>query len=193
MLPSLLGAQSRSPHSDHRELGGPAHPHGLQPAVPPPQRCLLFSAAACDLSCIVKRTEKRLRKAIRTLRKAAHREQFHLQLSGTDLEVARKSPRASERRTEACGVGQSHVGNQCGEWPVGQHILANKTVYSSTNTKVPKVWPTLPLSGLTPESTLASTPLGSTWWCLLCGLDWELPSTWHRAWLGVALSRCLLN
>ncbi|KAK1335951.1 hypothetical protein QTO34_003751 [Cnephaeus nilssonii] len=69
--------------------------------------------AACDLSCIVKRTEKRLRKAIRTLRKAAHREQFHLQLSGTDLEVARKSPRASERRTEACGVGQSHVGNQC--------------------------------------------------------------------------------
>ncbi|XP_054580723.1 signal peptide, CUB and EGF-like domain-containing protein 2 isoform X5 [Eptesicus fuscus] len=69
--------------------------------------------AACDLSCIVKRTEKRLRKAIRTLRKAAHREQFHLQLSGVDLEVARKSPRASERRTEACGVGQSHVGNQC--------------------------------------------------------------------------------
>ncbi|XP_059564824.1 signal peptide, CUB and EGF-like domain-containing protein 2 isoform X4 [Myotis daubentonii] len=69
--------------------------------------------AACDLSCIVKRTEKRLRKAIRTLRKAAHREQFHLQLSGMDLEVARKSPRVSERRAEACGVGQSHVGNQC--------------------------------------------------------------------------------
>ncbi|XP_036181211.1 signal peptide, CUB and EGF-like domain-containing protein 2 isoform X7 [Myotis myotis] len=69
--------------------------------------------AACDLSCIIKRTEKRLRKAIRTLRKAAHREQFHLQLSGMDLEVARKPPRASERRTEACGVGQSHVGNQC--------------------------------------------------------------------------------
>nr|KAF6343623.1 signal peptide, CUB domain and EGF like domain containing 2 [Pipistrellus kuhlii] len=69
--------------------------------------------AACDLSCVVKRTEKRLRKAVRTLRKAAHREQFHLQLSGTDLEVARKSPRASERRAEACGAGQSHLGNQC--------------------------------------------------------------------------------
>ncbi|KAM8817533.1 signal peptide, CUB and EGF-like domain-containing protein 2 isoform 3-T3 [Rhynchonycteris naso] len=69
--------------------------------------------ASCDLSCIVKRTEKRLRKAIRTLRKAVLREQFHLQLSGMDLEVAKKSPRASERQTESCGVGQSHIGNQC--------------------------------------------------------------------------------
>lgn len=69
--------------------------------------------ASCDLSCIVKRTEKRLRKAIRTLRKAAHREQFHLQLSGVDLEVAKKSPRTSEHRVESCGVGQGHAGNQC--------------------------------------------------------------------------------
>lgn len=78
-----------------------------------------------------------------------------------DLEVARKSPRASERRAEACGVGQSHVGNQCGEWPVGQQVLANKAVYSSTNTKVPEVWPTLALSGLTPENTLAVPSFGN--------------------------------
>ncbi|XP_019511743.1 PREDICTED: signal peptide, CUB and EGF-like domain-containing protein 2 isoform X10 [Hipposideros armiger] len=69
--------------------------------------------ASCDLSCMVKRTEKRLRKAIRTLRKAAHREQFHLQLSGMDHEVAKKSPRTSERRAESCGAGQGHTGNQC--------------------------------------------------------------------------------
>ncbi|XP_006873054.1 PREDICTED: signal peptide, CUB and EGF-like domain-containing protein 2 isoform X2 [Chrysochloris asiatica] len=69
--------------------------------------------ASCDLSCIVKRTEKRLRKAIRTLRKAAHREQFHLQLSGMDLEVAKKSPRTSEHQAESCGVGQGHMENQC--------------------------------------------------------------------------------
>ncbi|VFV23223.1 signal cub and egf-like [Lynx pardinus] len=69
--------------------------------------------ASCDLSCIVKRTEKRLRKAIRALRKAAHREQFHLQLSGMDLEVAKKSPRTSEHRVESCGVGQGHAGHQC--------------------------------------------------------------------------------
>ncbi|XP_053418010.1 signal peptide, CUB and EGF-like domain-containing protein 2 isoform X6 [Nycticebus coucang] len=69
--------------------------------------------ASCDLSCIVKRTEKRLRKAIRTLRKAAHREQFHLQLSGVGLDVAKKPPRTSERRPEPCRVGQGHVENQC--------------------------------------------------------------------------------
>ncbi|KAL2806510.1 signal peptide, CUB and EGF-like domain-containing protein 2 isoform 2 precursor [Daubentonia madagascariensis] len=69
--------------------------------------------ASCDLSCIVKRTEKRLRKAIRTLRKAAHREQFHLHLSGMDLDVAKKPPRASERQAEPCGVGQGHTENQC--------------------------------------------------------------------------------
>ncbi|XP_031315921.2 signal peptide, CUB and EGF-like domain-containing protein 2 isoform X6 [Camelus dromedarius] len=69
--------------------------------------------ASCDLSCIIKRTEKRLRKAARTLRKAVHRERFHLQLSGMDLEVAKKSPRTSEHRVESCRVGQGHVGNQC--------------------------------------------------------------------------------
>ncbi|XP_045413441.1 signal peptide, CUB and EGF-like domain-containing protein 2 isoform X4 [Lemur catta] len=69
--------------------------------------------ASCDLSCIVKRTEKRLRKAIRTLRKAAHREQFHLHLSGLDLDMAKKPPRTSERRAEPCGVGQGHTENQC--------------------------------------------------------------------------------
>ncbi|KAM5223155.1 signal peptide, CUB and EGF-like domain-containing protein 2 isoform 10-T10 [Hipposideros larvatus] len=77
--------------------------------------------ASCDLSCIVKRTEKRLRKAIRTLRKAAHREQFHLQLSGMDHEVAKKSPRTSERRAESCGAGQGHTGNQCGLCRPGEY------------------------------------------------------------------------
>uniref|UniRef100_A0A8C0KFB3 Signal peptide, CUB and EGF-like domain-containing protein 2 n=1 Tax=Canis lupus dingo TaxID=286419 RepID=A0A8C0KFB3_CANLU len=69
--------------------------------------------ASCDLSCTIKRTEKRLRKAIRVLRKAANREHFHLQLSGMELEGANKSPRTSEHQLESCGVGQSHAGNQC--------------------------------------------------------------------------------
>uniref|UniRef100_A0A8C6EH39 Signal peptide, CUB and EGF-like domain-containing protein 2 n=1 Tax=Moschus moschiferus TaxID=68415 RepID=A0A8C6EH39_MOSMO len=79
--------------------------------------------ASCDLSCIVKRTEKRLRKAIRTLRKAAHREQLHLQLSGMNLEVAKKSPRTSERQIESCAMGQDHGGNQCGLCQPGEHSV----------------------------------------------------------------------
>lgn len=121
----------------------------------------LVSVASCDLNCTVKRTEKRLRKAIRTLRKAAHREQFHLQLSGMDLEVAKKSPRASERQTESCGVGQSHIGNHCGEWPAGQDIFANRTVLSSIHTKVTKSLAHPSLSGLTPENTLAMHSSGN--------------------------------
>ncbi|XP_072874635.1 signal peptide, CUB and EGF-like domain-containing protein 2 isoform X4 [Chlorocebus sabaeus] len=77
--------------------------------------------ASCDLSCIVKRTEKRLRKAIRTLRKAVHREQFHLQLSGMNLDMAKKPPRTSERQAESCGVGQGHGENQCGLCQPGEY------------------------------------------------------------------------
>uniref|UniRef100_A0A8C7AUM7 Signal peptide, CUB and EGF-like domain-containing protein 2 n=1 Tax=Neovison vison TaxID=452646 RepID=A0A8C7AUM7_NEOVI len=77
--------------------------------------------ASCDLSCIVKRTEKRLRKAIRALRKAANREQFHLQLSGMDLEEAKKSPRTPEHRMQSCGVGQGRAGNQCGLCQPGEY------------------------------------------------------------------------
>ncbi|XP_040114348.1 signal peptide, CUB and EGF-like domain-containing protein 2 isoform X3 [Oryx dammah] len=76
---------------------------------------------SCDLSCIVKRREKRLRKAIRTLRKAAHREQLHLQLSGVNLEVAKKSPRTSERQIQSCAMGQDHGGNQCGLCQPGEY------------------------------------------------------------------------
>lgn len=64
---------------------------------------------------MVKRSEKRLRKAIRTLKKAAHREQFHLQFSDLDLDVAKKSPRVSEQQEETCRVGQGRGESQCGE------------------------------------------------------------------------------
>lgn len=68
--------------------------------------------------------------------------------------MAKKSPRASERRAEPCGVGQGHTGNQCGEWPAGQDLLADRTVLSSISTKGNQslVHPSLP--GLNPENTL---------------------------------------
>ncbi|XP_052057345.1 signal peptide, CUB and EGF-like domain-containing protein 2 isoform X2 [Apodemus sylvaticus] len=76
--------------------------------------------ASCNLSCMVKRTEKRLRKAIRTLKKAAHREQLHLQLSSVDLDVAKKSSRVSEQQ-ETCGVGQGPEESQCGLCQPGEY------------------------------------------------------------------------
>ncbi|XP_044537753.1 signal peptide, CUB and EGF-like domain-containing protein 2 [Gracilinanus agilis] len=77
--------------------------------------------ASCDLSCVLKKTEKRLRKAIRTLRKTVHREQFHLRLSGLDFEVAKKSHRAPEHLTDPCGLGQEHIKGKCVSCSIGTY------------------------------------------------------------------------
>ncbi|XP_060131743.1 signal peptide, CUB and EGF-like domain-containing protein 2 isoform X3 [Zootoca vivipara] len=74
----------------------------------------------CNLSCARKRTEKRLRKAIRTLRKVINKEQFHIRLSGVNHDVARKSARVLETQ-EACGLGQRHMGNKCASCSVGTY------------------------------------------------------------------------
>ncbi|XP_053142608.1 signal peptide, CUB and EGF-like domain-containing protein 2 isoform X10 [Hemicordylus capensis] len=74
----------------------------------------------CNLSCARKRTEKRLRKAIRTLRKVINKEQFHIRLSGVDHDVTRKSPRAMDTQ-ELCGLGQRHIDNRCAICTVGTY------------------------------------------------------------------------
>ncbi|XP_050192443.1 signal peptide, CUB and EGF-like domain-containing protein 2 isoform X2 [Myiozetetes cayanensis] len=74
----------------------------------------------CDVRCARKKTEKRFRKTIRTLRKTVSRDQFRIRLSGMDHEVARKSLRPSEPQ-QSCGVGQMHLGNRCDQCSPGEH------------------------------------------------------------------------
>ncbi|XP_019407680.1 PREDICTED: signal peptide, CUB and EGF-like domain-containing protein 2 isoform X3 [Crocodylus porosus] len=74
----------------------------------------------CDLRCARKRTEKRLRKTIRTLRKAINKEQFHVRLSGIDHEVVRKSLKLSDS-PEFCSLGQVRVENRCVSCSVGRY------------------------------------------------------------------------
>uniref|UniRef100_A0A8C0ILI7 Signal peptide, CUB domain and EGF like domain containing 2 n=1 Tax=Chelonoidis abingdonii TaxID=106734 RepID=A0A8C0ILI7_CHEAB len=105
----------------------------------------------CDLSCARKRTEKRLRKTIRTLRKAINREQFHVCLSGIDHEVAEKSPKLLNLQ-EFCGMGQMRVDNRCGQCSLGE--------YSSDGFK-----PCLPC----PFGTYQSEPGRTS--CFPCGGD----------------------
>ncbi|NXK64078.1 SCUB2 protein, partial [Sylvietta virens] len=76
----------------------------------------------CDVRCARKKTEKRFRKTIRTLRKTVSRDQFRIRLSGTDHEVARKALKPSEPQ-QSCGVGQLHPGSRCGEFTEGCHCL----------------------------------------------------------------------
>ncbi|NWR00769.1 SCUB2 protein, partial [Paradoxornis webbianus] len=68
----------------------------------------------CDVRCARKKTEKRFRKTIRTLRKTVSRDQFRIRLSGTEHEVARKAPKPPEPQ-QSCGGGQLHPGGRCGE------------------------------------------------------------------------------
>ncbi|XP_026648977.2 signal peptide, CUB and EGF-like domain-containing protein 2 isoform X2 [Zonotrichia albicollis] len=74
----------------------------------------------CDVRCARKKTEKRFRKTIRTLRKTVSRDQFRIRLSGADHEVARRAPRPSELQ-QACGGGQLHPGLRCDQCPPGEY------------------------------------------------------------------------
>jgi len=75
---------------------------------------MLLSAESCDLNCVRRRSEKRLRKTIRTLRKSINREQFHLHFAGSDYELAKTLGKPAEVPGH-CGVGQVLMGRKCGE------------------------------------------------------------------------------
>ncbi|XP_053722042.1 signal peptide, CUB and EGF-like domain-containing protein 2 isoform X4 [Synchiropus splendidus] len=69
-------------------------------------------AGTCDLNCVRRRSEKRLRKTIRTLRKSINREQFHLHFAGSDYELAKSLVQAAEPHGP-CLAGQILVGRKC--------------------------------------------------------------------------------
>ncbi|KAM9423584.1 signal peptide, CUB and EGF-like domain-containing protein 2 isoform 3-T3 [Salvelinus alpinus] len=78
------------------------------------------SAESCDLGCVRRRSEKRLRKTIRTLRKSIHREQFHLHFAGSNYELAKRLARPVDL-PEHCGKGQVLVDRKCVSCTVGTY------------------------------------------------------------------------
>eukprot|EP00063_Salmo_salar_P007834 XP_013982669.1 PREDICTED: signal peptide, CUB and EGF-like domain-containing protein 2 isoform X4 [Salmo salar] len=78
------------------------------------------SAESCDLGCVHRRSEKKLRKTIRTLRKSIHREQFHLHFAGSNYELAKRLARPVDL-PEHCGKGQVLVDRKCVSCPVGTY------------------------------------------------------------------------
>ncbi|XP_042272939.1 signal peptide, CUB and EGF-like domain-containing protein 2 isoform X4 [Thunnus maccoyii] len=77
-------------------------------------------AESCDLNCVRRRSEKRLRKTIRTLRKSINREQFHLHFAGSDYELAKSLGQPAELPGH-CVAGQVLVGRKCVSCSVGTH------------------------------------------------------------------------
>uniref|UniRef100_A0A8C7STC1 Signal peptide, CUB and EGF-like domain-containing protein 2 n=1 Tax=Oncorhynchus mykiss TaxID=8022 RepID=A0A8C7STC1_ONCMY len=74
----------------------------------------------CDLGCVRRRSEKRLRKTIRTLRKSIHREQFHLHFAGSNYELAKRLARPVDL-PEHCWKGQVLVDRKCVICTVGTY------------------------------------------------------------------------
>ncbi|XP_030056873.1 signal peptide, CUB and EGF-like domain-containing protein 2 [Microcaecilia unicolor] len=74
----------------------------------------------CDLSCARKKTEKRLRKTIRALRKAINQEQFQVRLSGMDYQVTRRIPKLADPQ-DSCSTGQMQVDGRCVSCSVGTY------------------------------------------------------------------------
>ncbi|XP_023149892.2 signal peptide, CUB and EGF-like domain-containing protein 2 isoform X3 [Amphiprion ocellaris] len=77
------------------------------------------NAESCDLNCVRRRSEKRLRKTIRTLRKSINREQFHLHFAGADYELSKGQPAELPGR---CVAGQVLVGRKCVSCSVGTYF-----------------------------------------------------------------------
>uniref|UniRef100_A0A4W5LNM8 Signal peptide, CUB domain, EGF-like 2 n=1 Tax=Hucho hucho TaxID=62062 RepID=A0A4W5LNM8_9TELE len=75
---------------------------------------------SCDLGCVRRRSEKRLRKTIRTLKKSIHREQFHLHFAGSNYELAKRLARPVDL-PEHCGKGQVLVDRKCVSCTVGTY------------------------------------------------------------------------
>ncbi|XP_049573980.1 signal peptide, CUB and EGF-like domain-containing protein 2 isoform X5 [Syngnathus scovelli] len=78
-------------------------------------------AEGCDLNCVRRRSEKRLRKTIRTLRKSINREQFHLHFAGSDYELAKNMAQPSEAAGH-CVAGQVLMGRRCVSCSVGTYF-----------------------------------------------------------------------
>lgn len=58
--------------------------------------------------------EKKLKSAIKALKKSINQERFLLRFSGMEYEVARKLSVAPERQ-ESCGPGQQRLASKCGK------------------------------------------------------------------------------
>ena len=61
--------------------------------------------------------EKKLKSAIKALKKSINQERFLLRFAGMEYEVARKLSVAPERQ-ESCGPGQQRLGTKCGKGAV---------------------------------------------------------------------------
>lgn len=108
---SARNCREKVPWADGRlaegKLGEEAAPRGLRVTVPP------TPADTCEADCMRKRAEQSLQAAIKTLRKSMGRQQFSIQVAGTEYAMAQWPAKALEGQG-ACGTGQMLQDGKCG-------------------------------------------------------------------------------
>ena len=67
------------------------------------------------MECVRERMKQKLQSAMRTLRKSINKQQFYIQFSGTEYEVAQKPSRVLEG-ADACSTGQVLREGKCGKF-----------------------------------------------------------------------------
>ncbi|MEQ2246260.1 Signal peptide, CUB and EGF-like domain-containing protein 1, partial [Ilyodon furcidens] len=67
---------------------------------------------SCNIDCVREKMKQKLQSAMRTLRKSINKQQFYIQFSGTDYEVAQKPSRIPEG-SETCSTGQVFQDGKC--------------------------------------------------------------------------------
>lgn len=68
---------------------------------------------SCNVDCVREKLKQKLQGAMRTLRKSINKQQFYIQFSGTEYEVAQKPSKGPEG-VEACSTGQVLQDGKCG-------------------------------------------------------------------------------
>lgn len=80
--------------------------------------------------------EQKLQTAIKTLRKSINKQQFYIQFSGTEYEVAQKPAKATEGH-EACSTGQVLQDGKCGKSKELEYSVISP---KSSSLKLPFPW-----------------------------------------------------
>ncbi|CAG5927199.1 unnamed protein product, partial [Menidia menidia] len=70
---------------------------------------------SCNIDCVRERIKQKLQSAMRTLRKSINKQQFYIQFSGTEYEVAQK-PSKIQEGAETCSTGQVPRNGKCGKF-----------------------------------------------------------------------------
>nr|XP_023668437.1 signal peptide, CUB and EGF-like domain-containing protein 1 [Paramormyrops kingsleyae] len=76
------------------------------------------ASESCNMDCVREKMKQKLQMAMRTLRKSINKQQFYIQFSGTEYEVAQKPAKLLEKQ-ETCSTGHVLRDGKCASCSVG--------------------------------------------------------------------------